>query len=82
MSSVIVNSWYVFPLWTWNFNPTKLGRIVAARAWVRTGGTLSLGLTLGMGNLVERTGQSGSGSEAREFRGPGVLTGRCLGLRS
>jgi hypothetical protein len=41
MSSVMVTRWYVLPLCTSKRRPTKLGRMVAARAFVRTGGTLS-----------------------------------------
>ena len=37
MSSTIVTSWYIFPLYTWNFSPTKFGKIVAARALVLIG---------------------------------------------
>jgi len=35
ISSVTYTSWYSLPLWTANFRPTKLGRMVAARARVR-----------------------------------------------
>jgi hypothetical protein len=53
ISSVTVNSWYTCPLCTWNLRPTKLGRIVAARAWVLIGGGFSPGLvrTMGKGTM-------------------------------
>lgn len=41
ISSVIVTSWYTFPLCTWNFRPTKFGRIVAERCCVLMGTTFS-----------------------------------------
>ena len=44
MSSVTRNSWYILPLCTWNFRPTKFGSMVADRACVLIGGTCSPGL--------------------------------------
>ena len=51
MSSVTVNSWYIMPLCTWNFKPTKFGSMVAERAWVRIGATVSPGLGRTIGRL-------------------------------
>lgn len=43
ISSVIWTSTYVLPLWTAKRRPTKLGRMVAARFWVRIGGVFGGG---------------------------------------
>jgi len=54
MSSVISTSWYIFPLCTWNTNPTKLGNIVADRACVCIGGAFWPGgtRTIGRGTML------------------------------
>lgn len=53
MSSVIVIGVYTLPLYTSKFMPTKLGRMVAERAWVRIGGVYLPGWGLTRGRLVE-----------------------------
>ena len=52
ISSVILTSWYILPLYTWKIRPTKLGSMVAARAWVLIGGTRSPGFGRTMGSLT------------------------------
>jgi len=52
MSSVTVISWYIFPLYTRNLRPTKLGSIVAERAWVLMGITRSPGFGRTIGRLM------------------------------
>lgn len=53
ISSVITTSWYVLPLCTANFSPTKLGRIVAARFCVLIGGVFGGGgICRGRGRLL------------------------------
>jgi hypothetical protein len=51
MSSVIVISSYFLPLCTWNFRPTKFGRIVAERACVLIGACRSPAFARTMGRL-------------------------------
>ena len=52
--SVMVTSWYTLPLYTWNFSPTKLGRMVAERACVRIGGVFFPATGRVMGSLRGR----------------------------
>jgi len=56
ISSVIATSLYIFPLCTWNTRPTKLGRMVADRAWVLIGGTFCPGAARWIGSLLEVRG--------------------------
>jgi hypothetical protein len=51
MSSVIVISSYFLPLCTWNFRPTKFGRMVAERACVLIGACRSPAFARAMGRL-------------------------------
>lgn len=52
ISSVMVTWLYTLPLYTSKFMPTKLGSIVADRAWVRMGGVYLPGWGLTRGRLV------------------------------
>ena len=56
ISSVILTSLYIFPLWTWNTRPTKLGRMVALRACVLIGGVLSPAFGRMIGRLHKSRG--------------------------
>ncbi len=62
MSSVMVTSLYTLPLYTWNLRPTKLGRMVAARACVLIGFIFSPGFGRVMGRLRDDEATSESRS--------------------
>ena len=78
ISSVMSTSLYIFPLCTWKRNPTKLGRIVALRAWVLMGVGRWPGTVGVMRRLVERGDVSRCllevGLELLRIR----TSGRCL----